>query len=97
MRASELQAKDVINIVDGRKLGSIGDLDIDLETGLIRSMIIPQSGRFFGLMAGGEEIVIPWTQIVKIGSDVVLVDLRQGLLESNELQESRSGGHSSGY
>lgn len=41
--------------------------------------------------------MIPWTQIVKIGSDVVLVDLRQGLLESNELQESRSGGHSSGY
>lgn len=56
MRASELQAKDVINIVDGRKLGSIGDLDIDLETGLIRSMIIPQSGRFFGLMAGEKKL-----------------------------------------
>ncbi len=97
MRASELQAKDVINIVDGRKLGSIGDLDIDLETGLIRSMIIPQSGRFFGLMGGGDEVVIPWTQIVKIGSDVVLVDLRQGLLESHELQESRSERNSSGY
>ena len=77
VRASELQAKDVINIVDGRRLGAIGDLDIDLESGLVRAMIIPPVGRFFGLVSGGEEVVIPWGRIVKIGADVVLVDLRQ--------------------
>ncbi len=99
MRASELQAKDVINIVDGRKLGAIGDLDIDLESGVLRAMIIPAEGRFFGLLAGGEEVVIPWTQIVKIGSDVVLVDLRHGGVTSDStyLAGSRASGQSSGY
>lgn len=82
MRASELQAKDIINIVDGRRLGGIGDLDIDLESGLIRSLIIPPAARLFGLFVSGEEVVIPWNQIVKIGSDVVLVDLRQGVESS---------------
>ena len=67
----------MINVVDGRKLGSIGDLDIDVDSGLIRAMVVPPAGRFFGLLASGEEVVIPWTNIVKIGADVVLVDLRQ--------------------
>ena len=87
VRASELQAKDVINVVDGRKLGSIGDLDIDVESGLIRAMVIPPAGRFFGLLASGDEVVIPWAHIVKIGTDVVLVDLRQG---ESSLSPSRS-------
>lgn len=99
MRASELQAKDVINIVDGRRLGGIGDLDIDLESGLIRSLIIPPTGRLFGLLVSGEEVVIPWNQIVKIGSDVVLVDLRTGAESSpprvppSLLGSSASGGY----
>ncbi len=76
MRAGELQTKDVINIVDGRKLGSIGDLEIDLETGFVRALIIPPEGKFFGFFSKGDEVVIAWDQIVKIGSDVVLVDLR---------------------
>ncbi|MCY0869479.1 MAG: YlmC/YmxH family sporulation protein [Firmicutes bacterium] len=76
MRASELQAKDVINVTDGRRLGVIGDLDIDLDSGIVRSVIVPPAGRFFGLMPGGDEVVIGWNQIVKIGLDVVLVDMR---------------------
>lgn len=98
MRASELQAKDVVNVSDGRKLGVIGDLDIDLDSGLIRAMIIPPAGRFFGMMTSGEEVVIPWSQIVKIGSDVVLVDLRSGgSPESAYLAGSRSSLTSGGY
>lgn len=96
MRASELQAKDVINVVDGRKLGSIGDLDVDMESGLIRAMIIPPAGRFFGLLASGEEVVIPWTNIVKIGTDVVLVDLRQAE-NSLPASGSRTSPTSAGY
>lgn len=97
MRASELQAKDVVNVSDGRKLGVIGDLDIDQDSGLIRSMIIPPTGRFFGMVTSGEEVVIPWTQIVKIGSDVVLVDLRTGNQESAYLAGSRTSMTSGGY
>ncbi|MDP9728403.1 YlmC/YmxH family sporulation protein [Alicyclobacillus tolerans] len=76
MRISDLQSKDVVNVGDGKRLGTIGDLDIDPESGLIHSIIIPVAGRFFGMVGGGQDYVIPWNQIVKIGSDVILVDLR---------------------
>lgn len=76
MRISDLQAKDVVNIGDGKRLGTIGDLDIDTDSGLVRAVIIPVQGRFFGMIGGGQDYVVPWNQIVKIGSDVILVDLR---------------------
>lgn len=76
MRISELQSKDVVNIGDGKRLGTIGDLDIDTDSGLIRAIIVPGQARFFGMVGGGQDVVVPWNQIVKIGSDVILVDLR---------------------
>ncbi|MCL6631678.1 MAG: YlmC/YmxH family sporulation protein [Alicyclobacillus herbarius] len=76
MRISDLQAKDVVNIGDGKRLGTIGDLDIDIESGLIRAVIIPGEARFFGMVGSGQDYVVAWNQIVKIGSDVILVDLR---------------------
>ena len=73
IKISEFQAKDVVNIGDGKKLGNIGDLDINLTTGEIDSIIIPQTGRMLGFLGRGEEIIIPWKNVVKIGEDVILV------------------------
>ncbi|MBD2846280.1 YlmC/YmxH family sporulation protein [Paenibacillus sp. IB182496] len=77
MKISDFQAKDVINIVDGRKLGHVGDLELDLRQGRIDAIVIPgYSSRFFGLLGGGgADVVIPWRNIVKIGEDVLLVRL----------------------
>ena len=41
IKISELQAKDVVNVSDGRKLGQIYDLEIDLRLGKVKSLIIP--------------------------------------------------------
>jgi YlmC/YmxH family sporulation protein len=90
MRISDLQAKDVVNIGDGKRLGTIGDLDVDIETGLIRAIVIPGESRFFGMMGSGQEVVVPWTQIVKIGADVILVDLRP-IAETGYYLPSQSG------
>lgn len=95
VKISELQAKDVVSISDGKRLGQIGDLDIDLENGMIRAIIVPSGGRFLGMFGNGQEHVIPWNQIVKIGADVVLVELR-GTGESPYLppgSASSSGGY----
>ncbi|GGG89910.1 MULTISPECIES: PRC-barrel domain-containing protein [Paenibacillus] len=74
MKISDFQTKDVINIVDGKKLGQVSDLELDLRQGRIDSIVIPQYTRFMGLFGnGGTEVVIPWRNIVKIGTDVVLV------------------------
>jgi YlmC/YmxH family sporulation protein len=74
MKISDFQAKDVINIVDGKKLGHISDLELDLRQGRIDSIVVPQMTKVFGFFGNaGTEVVIPWRNIVKIGADVVLV------------------------
>lgn len=75
IKISDFQTKDVVNVVDGRKLGQISDLELDLKSGRIDAIVVPGPGKFFGLMGGGQEYIIPWKQIVKIGLDVVLVKL----------------------
>ncbi|MCD1261626.1 YlmC/YmxH family sporulation protein [Paenibacillus athensensis] len=75
MKISDFQTKDVINIVDGKKLGQISDLDLDLRQGRIESIVVPNQSRFFGLFGSGTDVIIPWKNIVKIGMDVVLVKL----------------------
>ncbi|HHT27643.1 MAG TPA: YlmC/YmxH family sporulation protein [Firmicutes bacterium] len=74
-KASELRLLDVINISDGRRLGNVYDLDMDLATGEIKALIVPgPGGGWFGTKRGAE-IIIHWDQIVRIGKDVILVDL----------------------
>ncbi len=75
LKISELQTKDVVNILDGKKLGTIVDLEINLQYGRVDAIVCPGGGRFFGLLSSGEEVVIPWRNIVRIGSDVILVRL----------------------
>lgn len=73
VKISEFQIKDVVNISDGKKLGNIGDIDIDLTTGKIEAIIITGSSRMLGFFGKNEEVVIPWKNILKIGHDVILV------------------------
>jgi YlmC/YmxH family sporulation protein len=73
IRISDFQMKDVVNVSDGKRLGNIGDIDIDVATGKIQAVIIAKQGKMLGLFGREEEIVIPWRHIVKIGEDVILV------------------------
>jgi YlmC/YmxH family sporulation protein len=91
IKISELQAKNVVNIVDGRNLGTIHDLEINLEMGRIDALICPGQGKFFGLFTSGKEIVIPWRNIVKIGNDVILVKLDTGQYPSLEEERASRG------
>ncbi|WP_163101422.1 YlmC/YmxH family sporulation protein [Peribacillus alkalitolerans] len=74
VRISEFQVKDIVNIGDGKRLGTIVDLDIDAATGKIAAIIVSGSGKLLGLFAREEDMVIPWNKIKKIGTDVVLVE-----------------------
>lgn len=73
-RVADLQKKEVININDGKRLGFLYDIEVDLETGKIGSIIIPGGFRFFGLFGRGEEYIITFDQIKKIGDDIILVE-----------------------
>ncbi|MFA9557375.1 YlmC/YmxH family sporulation protein [Evansella sp. AB-rgal1] len=72
LKISDIQSKDIVNLSDGRLLGHISDLDINLEKGTVEALIIG-GGRMMNLFHREQEIVIPWKNVVKIGSDVVLV------------------------
>lgn len=74
IKTSELKQKEVININDGRRLGLVSDVEINMETGNLEAIVIPASGKFLNFFSKESDIVINWASIKKIGVDVILVD-----------------------
>ncbi|MEG0961227.1 MAG: YlmC/YmxH family sporulation protein [Lachnospiraceae bacterium] len=77
MRICELREKEVINICNCKCLGFVIDVEIDECTGCVRALIIPGCGRMFGMFGKGNDLIIPWKQIVRIGPDIILVELKE--------------------
>lgn len=77
LRVSDLRHKDIVNVLDGRRLGFIRDVDIDVQAGKIRSVVVPGEAGFFSIFTHGDDTVIPWEQIKRIGVDVILVELER--------------------
>lgn len=73
-KASNLR-KEVIDIRTGRRLGELIDVEIDEESGKITSIVVPGETRWFGVWGGGPDLVIPWTKIIRIGPDCILVEI----------------------
>ena len=74
IKISDLRNRDVVNILDGKKLGNIIDIDLDLDNGKVVALVLP--GRVKGfLFTKREEVVVPWQKIVRIGRDVILVEV----------------------
>lgn len=74
MRISDLQAKEVVNQRDGKYMGRIIDMDI-LENGMINYFVVEPKKMLKKLNLYNNETNIKLNQIVKIGEDVILVDL----------------------
>lgn len=76
MRLSDLQNKDIVNVNDGKNIGSIIDVKIDENSGNIVSFIIEPNKNFFKFFnRGGADTEINWQSITKIGEDVILVKI----------------------
>ncbi|MGF7186943.1 YlmC/YmxH family sporulation protein [Desulfitispora alkaliphila] len=77
MRLSDLVGKEIVNIFDGARLGVIGesDLVIDIETGNIESIVLPNKGNLISMWFDKQHLVIPWESVKKIGSEVIIVEL----------------------
>jgi len=69
---NDLRDKEVINICDGRKLGCVDDVEVDIISGRLVSIIVPCDGRLFGF-GRSKSLVILWDCIEKIGDDIILV------------------------
>lgn len=71
----DLRCKEVINIVDGTRLGHIVDVVISLANGQISGIVVPGNKSILGFLKGGNDLFIPYSQICKIGEDTILVEL----------------------
>lgn len=74
IRINDLRHRDVVNVNDGRRLGSIGDLDLDVDQGIVKAIIVPAAGGIWSKISRVKDYIIPWSKIVKIGVDTILVD-----------------------
>ena len=70
---------EVIDILTGSKIGYISDFKIDCDTNKIVSLILP--GEIKSWFSKDDNIEVMWKDIVKIGSDVILVKVNQNLNE----------------
>jgi len=71
---SDLRYKEVIDIADGSRYGFVGDVELDVDTGLVKAIIIPGRLRCLGLLGREEDLVFPWASVKRFGEDIILVD-----------------------
>ncbi len=73
---SELRMKEIINLANGKRIGFIEDFDINLEKNRVEAIIVPKEGKFLKIFNRDDNYYISWKNIVKIGHDVILVDIK---------------------
>ncbi len=72
--SKDLKQKTVIDIHTAESMGKVCDIDVDLGSGRINSIILPSREPFFGLFSKNKEYVVPWECVTAIGSEYILVD-----------------------
>ena len=71
----ELKGKEVINIVDGKKLGRIIDIVFDTNCGRMLGIVVPSYNKSWNIFKQSDDIFIPWGSICKFGDDAILVQI----------------------
>lgn len=78
MKFTQLQCKEVICVSDGRRLGFIADVIVEIPEGNITAIVVPGPCKCLGLWGRQEDFFIPWRCICRVGPDIVLVDIKPG-------------------
>ena len=93
----DIKNKEVINIYDGKSLGFVEDIEVNLERGTIEGIIVPEPRGFFSFFGRTGEQVIRWRDIKRIGDDVILVDVAGVLDQDYEEEYTRNSGGFGGF
>ena len=88
VKLTDLQCKEVICISDGRRLGFITDVLVEVPEGKICAIVVPGPCKVLGVMGRHDDYVVSWDCIRRIGPDIVLVDTRP---EDCRVQRPRKG------
>ena len=49
-RIADLRYKEVVSLADGARFGYVGDMEVDLDSGQVRALVVPGRRKFFGLL-----------------------------------------------
>ena len=73
---SQLAGKEIVELSRGVRLGPLRDADLvlDPKSGRIEALVLPARRGWWRRA----ELVIPWERVVKVGEDVIVVDLAEG-------------------
>lgn len=71
---SDLRCKEVVSLADGTRFGYVGDMEVDLDSGRVRALVIPGRRRLFGLLGRDADHRIPWASVRRFGEDIILVE-----------------------
>lgn len=73
-RIGDLRYKEVINVNTGFRLGFVSDGIFDSATGQMAALVVPGQYKVLGLFGRGDDYIIPWDAIRRIGDDIILVE-----------------------
>lgn len=81
MKYSSISKKTVVNVVNGDILGEINDLEFNRNDFVIRNFIVKPRGKLITIICPflfqKESVVIKTCEIVSMGSDIILVKIKQ--------------------
>ena len=73
-RISDLRCKEIISVSDGSRYGYVGDVEVDLERGTVKALVVPGRLRLFGLLGREPDQVFPWSSVRRFGEDIILLE-----------------------
>jgi YlmC/YmxH family sporulation protein len=85
VKFSELGGKEIVNLNDGCRLGSLAESDllIDEKTGKIKALLVPDARGHFSIFSDRDYIEIPWDCVKKIGSDMMIIEIEESSYDKN--------------
>lgn len=84
-----LSEKEVICTSDGARLGFVFDLEIDLSSGCIKALLLPENKAFSFSRKPGYRVLLEWVE--RIGEDLILVCRYQRLSPAENGKGGKKG------
>lgn len=76
LNTDSIKNKEVINICDGKSMGFVCDIEINLREGRIEGIVLPRQRGFFNIFGKeSDEFIIKWKDVRTVGEDVILVEV----------------------
>ena len=77
-RIADLRCKEVVNIADGIRLGNVEDVLVDTVSGRVLALVVPGPCRLLGLFFPGDDYIVRWECVRRIGDELILIDVHGG-------------------